>query len=99
MTWRIGKVLVAAVLGVLASLPAYSGPMGFKDSWMAMGDFGPNWKEAFANYALTPRDAVGASALSMRSDDRPAKAMSATVEVVGSTYTRLCRQLELSSMA
>jgi hypothetical protein len=42
MTWRIGKVLVAAVLGVLASLPAYSGPMGFKDSWMAMGDFAPN---------------------------------------------------------
>ena len=87
MTRRFGKVAVAAALGVLASLPAYSGPMGFKDSWMAMGDFGPNWKEAFANYALTPRDAVGASALSMRSDDglRNRKLLEAT-------YTRLLQR-------
>ena len=57
------------LLGALASLSALSGPMGFKDSWMAMGDFSPNWQEAFVNYALTPRDAVGVSTLSMRSDD------------------------------
>ncbi len=61
-----------AMLGLaatVASLPALCGPMGFKDSWMAMGDLSPNWQEVFVNYALTPRDAVGVSTLSMRSDD------------------------------
>ena len=62
------KVSGALALMVLA-VPAFGGPMGFKDSWMAMGDFSPNWQEAFANYALTPRDALGASTLYMRSDD------------------------------
>lgn len=57
------------LLATLASLPALCGPMGFKDSWMAMGDVSPNWQEVFFNYALTPRDAVGFSTLSMRSDD------------------------------
>jgi hypothetical protein len=32
---------------------ALAAPMGFKDSWMAMGDFGPAWREAYANYAFT----------------------------------------------
>jgi len=49
--------------------PVRAAPMGFKESVMAMGDFGPNWREVFANYALTPRDAVGAGGLWMRSDD------------------------------
>jgi hypothetical protein len=57
------------LLASLAALPALCGPMGFKDSWMVMGDGGPNWQEAFVNYAITPRDAVGVSTLSMRSDD------------------------------
>lgn len=73
-----------ALLASLASLPAFCGPMGFKDSWMAMGDFGPNWQEAFVNYALTPRDAVGISSLSMRSDDE-----TRTRQLKEATYTRL----------
>ena len=80
------KVLGALALMVLA-MPAFSGPMGFKDSWMAMGDFSPNWQEAFANYALTPRDAVGASTLYMRSDD-----LSKSRQLVDATYTRLVKR-------
>ena len=36
---------VAALLGTLPAL-AQARPMGFKDSWMAMGDLGPNRQEA-----------------------------------------------------
>lgn len=50
---------VLACLAFAVTLPAFCGPMGFKESWMAMGDFSPNWQEAFFNYALTPRDAIG----------------------------------------
>lgn len=38
---------------------ALAGPVGFQDSWMTMGDPGPNWREVFANHAVTPRDAIG----------------------------------------
>jgi hypothetical protein len=61
--------------------------MGFKDSWMAMGDLGPNWKEAFVNYAVTPRDAVGVSSLTMRSDDE-----ARTRQLNELTYTRLVKR-------
>jgi hypothetical protein len=66
---------------------AQAGPMGFKESWMAMGDFGPNWREAWVNYALTSRDAVGAGLIYMRSDD---KRTSRTLSEV--TYTRLLQR-------
>lgn len=52
------------------SSSTYAGPMGFKDSTMAMGDFGPNWREAWVNHALTPRDALGAGGIWMRSDNK-----------------------------
>ena len=80
------KVLGTLALVVVA-MPAFGGPMGFKDSWMAMGDFSPNWQEAFANYALTPRDALGASTLYMRSDD-----LSKSRQLVDATYTRLVKR-------
>jgi len=51
---------------------------------MAMGDLSPNWREAWINYALTPRDAVGAGGLYMRSDDKTLRREFAEV-----TYTRL----------
>ena len=69
---------------------ATAGPMGFKDSWMVMGDFGPAWREAYVNYAFTPRDAVGPSALYMRSDDK-----TRTREVVEVAYTRLVHRWNL----
>ncbi|MBY0265756.1 MAG: hypothetical protein K2W84_05040 [Burkholderiales bacterium] len=76
-----------AVLLVTASCAAQAGPMGFKDSWMAMGDFGPNWREAWVNYAVTPRDAVGVGALYMRSDDKTRRR-----DVAELTYTRLLQR-------
>ena len=69
---------------------AAAAPMGFKDSWMSMGDFGPNWREAFVNYAITPRDALGPSALWMRSDDE-----ARTRELVEIAYTRLVQRWNL----
>ena len=82
------KVLAClAFLTSALALPAFCGPMGFKESWMAMGDFSPNWQEAFVNYALTPRDALGASTLYMRSDDESKSRQLADV-----TYTRLVKR-------
>jgi hypothetical protein len=69
---------------ILGSQYATAGPMGFKDSYMVMGDFNNNWRESFINYAITPRDAFGVSATYMRSDD---KTKTRTLEEV--TYTRL----------
>jgi hypothetical protein len=58
--------------------------MGFKDSWMAMGDWSANWQETFVNYAVSPRDALGLSVVHMRSDDELR-----TRDVAEATYTRL----------
>jgi hypothetical protein len=79
-----------AIAASLSSLGAHAAPMGFKDSWMAMGDLSPNWREGFANYAFTPRDAVGPSLLSMRSDDRTKSRQLAEV-----AYTRLLKRWNL----
>ena len=76
------KAILAALLALPALAPA--GPMGFKDSTMAMGDFGPNWREAWVNHAVTARDAFGAGGLWMRSDDKRL-----TREFAEATYTRL----------
>jgi hypothetical protein len=78
---------LALAATVLATLPALAAPMGFKGSWMAMGDLGPNWREGFTNYAITPRDAVGPSLLYMRSDDK-----SRTRELAEVAYTRLVKR-------
>jgi len=89
MSWQLRNKLLGS-LALAMALPAFSGPMGFKDSWMAMGDFSPNWQEAFANYALTPWDAIGASALYMRSDDE-----TKSRQLVDATYTRLVKRWNL----
>jgi hypothetical protein len=75
---------------MLASGVAQAAPMGFKGSWMAMGDLSPNWREGFANYAFTARDAVGPSALYMRSDDN-----TRTRELAEVAYTRLVKRWNL----
>lgn len=79
--------LFAMVLGAGAAAAA---PMGFKGSVMAMGDFGPNWRESWANYALTAHDAVGAGGLYMRSDDETKTRTLAEVN-----YTRLLKRWNL----
>jgi hypothetical protein len=75
--------LAAAI--VLLTGSAHAAPMGFKDSQMAMGDFNPNWREAWVNHAVTSRDAVGGGALWMRADDDHSR----TRTVGEATYTRL----------
>ena len=57
---------------------------------MVMGDLSPNWRESFANYAFTPRDAVGPSLLYMRSDDK-----TKTRELAEVAYTRLLKRWNL----
>ena len=54
---------------------------------MTMGDVSPNWQEVLVNYALTARDAAGASALVMRSDDS-----TKTRQSTEATYTRLVQR-------
>ena len=79
------KILKAAMpCALLFSQYASAGPMGFDGSFMTMGDFNNNWREAFVNYAVSPRDAFGLSATYMRSDD---KSKTRTLEEI--TYTRL----------
>ena len=86
MKRRLRWVLVPVLMSAAAL--AYAGPMGFKDSTMAMGDFSPNWREAWVNHALTPRDALGAGGLYMRSDDKKL-----TREFAELTYTRLLHRI------
>jgi hypothetical protein len=78
------KWLLLSIVLSISSQYASAGPMGFKDSYMVMGDFNNNWREAFINYAVTTRDAFGVSATYMRSDD---KTKTRTLEEV--TYTKL----------
>jgi hypothetical protein len=61
--------------------------MGFKDSWMGMADTSVNWREAWLNYALSPRDAVGVGSVYMRSDDQTRNRLYSEV-----TLTRLAHR-------
>ena len=90
ISMKHGRLLVAALLWASAAL-SHAAPMGFKDSWMAMGDLGPNWREAFVNYAYTARDAVGGEATVMRADDKRR-----TVDLVGASYTRLLQRWNMT---
>jgi len=84
------RYLAKISLGALCSLVSHSalcGPMGFKDSWMSMGDVSPNWQEVFVNYAFTARDAAGGSTLVMRSDDG-----TKTRQLTEASYTRLAKR-------
>jgi hypothetical protein len=80
---RAGRILFLFLIPLSAS----AGPMGFQDSWMTMGDFAPNWRELFFNYALTPRDAIGFSQTYMLADND-----SRSRNLTEITYTRLLRR-------
>ncbi len=86
MIYNRCKVLLP-LLTMLLSQPTTAGPMGFDESFMAMGDFNNNWRESFINYAITPGDAFGISATYMRADD---KTKSRTLEEI--IYTHLLRR-------
>ena len=83
----LATFLATLLTAFLAATPSHAGPMGFKDSSMAMGDFSPNWQEAWVNHAITPRDAFGAGVLGMRSDNGLLRRT-----FVEATYTRLAKR-------
>lgn len=88
----VAAPVTALVTIALTAVPvaALAGPMGFRDSTMAMGDLGPNWREVWVNHAITARDAFGGGALWMRSDD------GARRRTFGeATYTRLMHRINL----
>ena len=85
--YRVYTQILLFMACLQANNHAAAGPMGFNESFMAMGDFNNNWREAFVNYAITPRDAIGISATYMRSDD---KTKTRTLEEL--TYTRLLKR-------
>ena len=74
-------------LALCSSHYANAAPMGFDESYMVMGDFTNNWQELTVNYATTPRDAFGVTAVYMRGDDKRRRR---TLEEF--TYTRLLKR-------
>jgi len=84
------RAFTLAITCLLVSLPGQAAPMGFNNSWMVMGDFDSNWRDLYANYAFTPRDAFGVDALYMRCDDKLQ-----TLDLVDATYTRLIQRWNL----
>jgi len=84
----LASIVVIACAWVAGAV--HAGPMGYKGSTMAMGDFGPNWAEGWINHALTARDAVGVGYTWMRSDDE-----SVIHRVSEVTYTRLVHRWNL----
>ena len=83
------RPVMALCLGLIGAT-IHAAPMGFDGSQMAMGDFSPNWREAWVNHAFTPRDAIGVGGIYMRSDDKQT-----TRDVAELTYTRLLSRLNL----
>lgn len=79
---------LASVLAITAS-SSLSAPMGFKDSWMVMGDFSAKFQEITLNQALTSRDALGLTVLRMRPGGQRA------IENYELTYTRLLKRWNL----
>jgi hypothetical protein len=84
------KIYLVCIALSFAASPVLAAPMGFKGSWMMMGDFGPNWQETQFNYALTSKDALGATVLTMRSDDEQR-----TRQLTEANYIRLLKRWNL----
>jgi len=59
------------VVGAVSN--SFAAPMGFKNSWMLMGDFSKTYQEFGLNYATTANDAFGISASAMQTDNSVSK--------------------------
>jgi len=58
-------------------------PLGYKNSWMVMGDFSKIYQELSVNYSTTANDAFGVSVSAMQTDDSVSKQQNAEA-----VYTR-----------
>lgn len=82
--------LLCLLLGLAAATPLWAAPMGFRDSWMVMGEFSSEFRELTVNKAVTVRDALGVTAVQMRAHDgHPA------LDNEELTYTRLVSRWNL----
>ena len=63
--------LFLLVVGAVSN--SFAAPMGFKNSWMLMGDFSKTYQELGLNYATTANDAFGVSASAMQTDNSVSK--------------------------
>lgn len=59
------------VMGTVSN--SFAAPMGFKNSWMLMGDFSKTYQEFSLNYATTVNDAFGISGSAMQTDNSVSK--------------------------
>ncbi|BEI40775.1 hypothetical protein PHIN9_07060 [Polynucleobacter sp. HIN9] len=78
---RFSQLLLLGI-SVLASQVS-AAPMGFKNSWMIMGDFSKTYQEFAVNYAATANDAFGFSTSAMQTDNSVSKQQNAEA-----VYTR-----------
>ena len=83
-----GIVLLLSQFPVLVS----AAPMGYKNSWMVMGDFSKTYQEMAINYASTANDAFGVSVSAMQTDNSASKQQN--IEAV---YTRKLARWNLPS--
>jgi len=81
------KLRLAFIACLLVSFTAKAAPMGFKDSWMTMGDFSKTFREQTLNYAFTPRDAIGVTSLYMQTNNYSQSQLNNEL-----TYTRLVKR-------
>jgi hypothetical protein len=82
----------ATAVLLLTGGPARALPMGSVDTWMVMGDFAARSSDIAVNYAITPRDALGAAVSRWRTEPDGGSRLR---EVSGLTYTRLVKRWNL----
>jgi hypothetical protein len=58
------KLIALAALCIASTAQAL--PVGFKDSWMSMGELSKDWKEANLMYSFSHRDAIGLGTSNIR---------------------------------
>jgi hypothetical protein len=81
------RLWLVCIGSLLVSFTAKAAPMGFKDSWMTMGDFSKTFREQTVNYALTPRDAIGVTSTYMQTNNYSQSQLNNEL-----TYTRLVKR-------
>jgi len=75
------KFVFFTLMGFATQLSA--APLGYKNSWMVMGDFSKTYQELSANYSTTANDAFGVSVSAMQTEDSVSRRQNAEV-----VYTR-----------